>query len=104
MEYKKKYYEANREHIVERAKKNREEKPNYMKKYYEANREILNEKRKQYREANREKFAEKDRKYHKENPQVLIKHQLKKKFGVNPPDAIVQLKVELNKLKREIQK
>ena len=55
-EYKKAYYEANREKIAE-----------YQKAYYEANRENLAEYKKAYREANREKIAEYQKAYYEAN-------------------------------------
>ena len=55
-EYKRAYYEANREKIAE-----------YRRAYYEANREKIAEYQRAYYEANREKIAENKRAYYEAN-------------------------------------
>ena len=62
-EYKKKYYEENKEHIKEHQKKycedNKKQKKSYDKKYHEENKTEILEKKKIYREENRNKINQK---------------------------------------------
>ena len=70
-EYKRAYYEANREKIAENQRAyreaNREKIAEYQRAYYEANREKIAENKRAYREANREKIAENKRAYREAN-------------------------------------
>src|SRR5690606_32172104 len=59
LEYKRKYYEENREAIRE-----------YYRKYYEENRDAELERNRKWREENRDAELERNRKYRKENPHV----------------------------------
>jgi len=66
-EYKKQYYQANKEKYAERDKRyyeaNKEKIVEYRKQYYEANKEKIAERGKQYYEANKEKYAERSNRY-----------------------------------------
>ena len=68
-EYKRAYYEANREKIAENQRAyreaNREKIAEYQRAYYEANREKIAENKRAYREANREKWNAYQREYKK---------------------------------------
>ena len=70
-EYKRAYYEANREKIAENKRAyreaNREKIAEYRRAYYEANREKIAEYQRAYYEANREKIAEYQRAYYEAN-------------------------------------
>ena len=63
-EYKRAYYEANREKIAEN-----------KRAYYEANREKIAENKRAYREANREKIAEYQRAYYEANREKIAENQ-----------------------------
>jgi 5-methylcytosine-specific restriction endonuclease McrA len=75
LEQQKKYREANREAILEKQKRyweaNREQELEKKKKYREANREAILEKQKRYDEANRETRAEKQKRYYEANPDKM---------------------------------
>jgi hypothetical protein len=70
-EYKREYFQANREKIAEYQREyreanreaNREKRAEYHREYREANRERIAEQNREYREANREKRAEYQREY-----------------------------------------
>ena len=66
-EYKRAYYEANREKVAARQRAyreaNREKVAEYQRAYYEANREKVAEYNRAYYEANREKVAAQQRAY-----------------------------------------
>ena len=68
-EYKRAYYEANREKIAENKRAyreaNREKIAEYRRAYYEANREKIAEYQRAYYEANREKWNAYQREYKK---------------------------------------
>ena len=71
--YKKKWYEENKEHILEKAKEhyleNKDQKIEYQKQYAEEHKEEIVEKQKEYREKNKEKLSEQKKEYrgaHKE--------------------------------------
>lgn len=74
-EYKKKYYEANKEKILEYKKnwyeKNREGALEYQKKYTEENKNKVNARKKKYYEDNREKVTEYRRKWQEENREAI---------------------------------
>lgn len=67
--YKKKWYEENKEEILEKQKKyneeHKEEASKHKKKWYEKNKEKILEKRKIYWEENKEKIADYKKKYYK---------------------------------------
>ena len=67
----KKYYEENKEKILERSKKYGEENKEYIKeykkKYYEENKEKILERSKKYGEENKENIKEYQKKYREEN-------------------------------------
>ena len=86
-EYKKAYYEQNREKIKERKKAYRKQNSEKIKAYYEQNREKIKawreqnaekikERHKAYREQNREKIKERKKAYRKQNAEKL-KGQMK---------------------------
>ena len=70
-EYRKKYYEGNREKVLESRKKyrqeNKEKFSEYIKKYLQEKKEKVLESRKKYRQENKEKFSEYMKKYREEN-------------------------------------
>ena len=78
-EYKRAYYEANREKIAENKRAyyeaNREKIVEYQRAYYEANREKIAENKRAYREANREKIAEYRRAYYEANREKIAEYQ-----------------------------
>lgn len=91
-EYKKKYYELNKEKILKRVKEYTEENiekvrdykneynkknPNkeYHKEYREKNKESISLKRKQYYQQNKEKVKQKVREYNSENRQYINKRK-----------------------------
>ena len=81
IESQRKYYEANREKSIEKARKyneaNREKVREGQRKYYESNREKLIESKRKYNEANREKVIERQRKYNEANREKSIEYQRK---------------------------
>ena len=81
-ECRKKYYQANKEKILEYDKQyrqaNKEKIKEYSKKYYQANKE----KRKKYRQANKEKIKEQKKKYRQANKEKE-KEQKKKYYQAN---------------------
>jgi HNH endonuclease. len=93
-ERNKKYYEKNKEQVLERQKKYREENKEQIleqnRKYYEENKEKVLKRKKKYREDNREyfkKWREENRehaieyakKYHKENPHIARANNQKRR-------------------------
>ena len=68
-EYRKKYYENNKENVLEKRKEycrnNKENVAESKKKYYQNNKEKINEKDKEYRKKNKEKIAEKRKEKYK---------------------------------------
>ena len=70
-EYKKKYYQENKEQIKENVKKRQKENPDkareWSKKYYQENKEKINAASKKYYEKNKEKMKERSKKYYQEN-------------------------------------
>ena len=64
LEYRRAYYEANREKVLE-----------YQRAYYEANREKVLEGQRAYREANREKVLEGQRAYREANREKVLEGQ-----------------------------
>lgn len=83
-EYNRKYYEKNKEKIIEYQKKyyeeNTEQTKEYKKTYNELNSEKLKEKRKVKYENNKEKVKEKSREYYNMNKdEINLKRRLSKK-------------------------
>lgn len=88
-EYRKKYYESNRERLLEkdreRYKKDPEKKRAYARKRREENREILNAKALEYQRNNREKVYERQNAWAKrqraENPSFAIRHEIRRSMN-----------------------
>lgn len=128
---KRRYNAKNREKRAEYRRKWRAENPD--KRYEETNRhrEKHPEKRKewdaQYRERNRKELVEKSKKYiqangypavsearkekHREisrnymrQPKVRARNNLREKFGINPPSELLDVKMILLEIKRELRK
>ena len=91
-EYKKEYYEKNKEQIAaynkEYNKKNKEQKATYMKEYYEKNKEQIVAYVKKYREENKEEIAIKKE-----------EQRLKSKYGITSKEKNVLLQKQNNKCK-----
>ena len=75
LERRKKHYEANKEAILEYHKKykvdNKEAILEYKKKYYQANKGAILEEQKKYYEANKEALLEYQKKYHADNKEHI---------------------------------
>jgi hypothetical protein len=82
-QYQEKYYEQNREQLLEKQKQyqeqNQEQILEYKKQYREQNQEQLLEKQKRYREQNQEQLLEKQKQYYEQNREQ-IKEQMNQKF------------------------
>ena len=70
-EQKKEYYENNKEKIKEYHKEWYENNPEYNKEYYEQNKEKINEKCKEYKENNKEKIKEYKKEYRENNKEKI---------------------------------
>ena len=68
-EYKKQYYQKNKEKILEHKKEYYKKNKEHKKEYYKKNKEKVKESGKEYREQNKEKRKEYDKKY-KQLPEV----------------------------------
>jgi len=81
-EFKKEYYDKNREIINEKHKEYYEKNKKIMnekqKEYYEKNKEIINEKHKEYYENNKEILSEKYKNYYEKNKEILSQKAKKK--------------------------
>ncbi len=79
--YLKKYWQENREKLLERKKKhyqeNREKLLEHQKKYRQENKEKVREKDKKYWQENREKILERKKKHYQENKEKIREHQKK---------------------------
>jgi hypothetical protein len=77
-ERKKKYHEANKEHLKQCQKEyretNKEEIKEYQKQYRETNKEEIKEYQKQYRETNNEHKKEYNKDYHETNKEKIKEH------------------------------
>ena len=77
-EYKKNYYQKNRELILKKVKKHNDEnriaKSIYDKKYYIKNYEVKSEYRKKYGIENHEIILQKNKKYHTQNRESINEH------------------------------
>lgn len=60
-EYRKKYYEKNKERIAEK-----------HKEYYEENKEVLKQYQQQYQENNKDKIAERKKEYYENNKKKIL--------------------------------
>ena len=78
-QYKKEYYEANREKLAERHKAyfeaNKEKVAEQQKAYYEANKEKIAERQKAYREANKDNASEYNKAYREANKEKLAENK-----------------------------
>jgi DNA-binding transcriptional regulator YiaG len=78
-EYKRAYYEANRDKVAEYKRAyyeaNRDKVAEYQRAYYEANRDKVAERQRAYREANRDKVAERQRAYREANRDKVAERQ-----------------------------
>ena len=83
-EYKKEYYETNKEHIKEQ-----------KKEYYETNKEVI----KEYRENNKEHIKE-QKKEHYENNKEAIKEQHKERYQQNK-EHIIEHNKEYNEIHKD---
>ena len=74
-EYFKEYYETNKESIAKNTKDYHEQNKQYLnerhKEYYKANKQALTEKKKEYCKANKHTLAEKDKEYREANKQAI---------------------------------
>ena len=81
LEYKKEYRQNNKERISERDKEyrdnNKEQIAEYQKEYRQHNKERLTKQKKEYRQSNKEKIAEYDKKYYKNNKEKIIERKTK---------------------------
>ena len=70
-EYKRQYYEANKDKVAEYQRQyyeaNKDKVAEYQRQYYEANKDKVAEYKRQYREANKDKVAEYQRQYYEAN-------------------------------------
>lgn len=73
------WYLANREKILENAKKKYEADKDsileYKKKYYQNNREQISEQKKQYRQKNKDKIIERKKQYYQANREERLEYQ-----------------------------
>jgi 5-methylcytosine-specific restriction endonuclease McrA len=99
-ERRRKYYEENREKVLERKRKYREENREMLRerarKWYEENREKAHESNRKYREENPEKGRECKRKWREENPEKerakrAKRRALKNKVTVGDLTAIARV-------------
>lgn len=86
-EYKKVYYEANKEEVLQS-----------QKKYYEVNKEYINERNKIYYETNREQILQTQKEFYKTNNEQFLQRQ--KEYRDKNRDAINQRERERRKLKK----
>ena len=74
-EYKRRYYEENRDKERERNRRyyeeNRDKVREYNRRYYEGNRDKVREYKRSYREENRDKMLDYKRRYYEENRDIL---------------------------------
>jgi hypothetical protein len=100
-EYKKKYYEANKEKLKEYNKKyceaNKEKKAVRAKKYYEENKKEIKAKEKKYREQNKEKIRVADKKYREENTELERERKKKYYTRIKSDSKLRELRKELTK-------
>ena len=90
-EYNKKYYQDNKNKIIEQQKEyckiNKQQINKQKKEYYQNNKEQISEKQKKYCKINKEKISEKRKKYHKkyylENNQQIKQYRLNNKQQIN---------------------
>lgn len=78
-EYKRKWYLKNRERILRKQKKFRDENPELVKEshriFYLKNREKILRRAKEYYQEHKEEISEKAREYHRENREKILKRQ-----------------------------
>lgn len=109
-EYRKKYYADNPDKKADEQRSYRDRYPDKRKEldasYRERNREMLKEKQRmrgndystpellaKHRKASRE---------HARKPTVRARRELRRQFDINPPPELVEVKVQLLKIKREL--
>jgi hypothetical protein len=105
-----KYYQANPEKYRATTSKYREANSEKYRaitsKYREANSEKVKAANAKYREANSEKAKAANAKWRKANPEKIIylraKHILKRKIGETPPPELMDVKILINQIKKEL--
>lgn len=84
-EYKKKWYQENKERILAEAKKKSEENKKKSKEWKKANREKILAQKKKYREKNKEKIRAYNKQYHRNkkdnDPLYALKHRVSKSIN-----------------------
>jgi len=93
-EYHKKYYEENKETILEKNKKYRDDHKNerkeYIRKYYEENKDRISQYKKNYRIKNKKLLDEKSKKYQNENKNQMVEYQ--KKYYIKNRETLTEKK------------